>query len=238
MSASAGEAEQVLEQRRRADESRALAAEHRARAHELRAGGSTGDDGEGVDSDAFLHAGIEEVLAEIAELRAAGFDERTRSCEALAGANAVAGDERDELLRQAGAAVIRAAELEAQAIALHDELAADPDLHDALSEAAMARARAREQRELACAARAEIATAGGAMAELMSARAERHDAWAELHERLALSHQLRGQGLGELAESSQREADRLRRLAQAADERVASAEAGSGPDRPAADAAA
>lgn len=237
MSASAGEAEQVLEQRRRADESRALAAEHRARAHELRAGGSTGDDGEGVDSDAFLHAGIEEVLAEIAELRAAGFDERARSCEALAGANAVAGDARDELLRQASAAVIRAAELEAQAIALRDELAADPDLHDALSEAAMARARAREQRELASAVRAEISTAG-AMAELLSARAERHEAWADLHERLALAHQLRGQGLGELAESSQREAERLRRLAQAADERLARAESGGGPDRSAADAAA
>ncbi|HWD68612.1 MAG TPA: hypothetical protein VG293_00365 [Solirubrobacteraceae bacterium] len=237
MNASARETEQVREHRRRAEESRALAAERRARAHELRAAGNAEDEVEGVDSDAFLHAGIEEVLAEIAELRAAGFNDRALSCEALARAE-TAGDERDELLRQASAAVIRAAELEAQAIALRDELAADPRLHDALSEAALARARAREHRDLALAARAQIRSDGDAAAgALQSIRAERHDAWAELHERLALAHQHRAQGLSELAESSQREADRLRGLAQAADERLSIAERGGASDQ-AADAAA
>lgn len=226
MSANAQEAEQFREHRRRADESRALAAEHRARAHELRAGGSPGEDGEDVDSEAFLHAGIEEVLAEIAELRAAGFDERARSCEALIGAEIADGEERDELLGQASAAVIRAAEIEAEAIALREELAADPVLHDALSEAAMARARAREQRSLALAARAEIGDGGVDDGELRAIRAECPDAWAELYQRLALAHQLRGQGLDELAEGAQREAERLRALALELDERLALAEGG------------
>ena len=224
MSVSAREDEQVLEQRRRAEESRALAAEHRARAHELRAGGSAGEEDEDVDSDAFLHAGIEEVLADIAELRAAGFDERAASCEALGRAEISDAEEREALLRQASASVIRAAEFEAQAIELRDELAADEALHEALSEAAMARARAREQRALAEAAISELAPADGTGSGLEALRAERHQAWAELHERLALAHRLRGEGLSELAEASYREADRLRQLAVAADERLLAAE--------------
>jgi hypothetical protein len=236
MGASAEEAKQALEHRERAEECRALAAEHRARAHELRAGGSAAEDAEDVDADAFLHAGIEEVLAEVAELRAEGFDQRAGSCEALVRAEGVEAQERDELLRLASAAVIRAAELEAEAIALRDELAADPRLHEALSEAALERARAREQRSLAAAARAELADAE-APDELLRLRAERHEAWAELHERLALVHQLGGEGLKELAEASQREAERLRQLAQAAEERVVVAQQGT--ERPAsADAAA
>lgn len=237
MTVSAQQHEQGLEQRRRAEESRAAAAQHRARAHELRAGGNVGDDDTDVDSDAFLHAGIEEVLAEIAELRAAGFDERAESADSLAQAEAAAGDEeREELLRRASASVIRAAELEAQAIALRDELAADPALHEALAEAAMARARAREQRALAAAARAAIAD-GSPTGALDSLRAERHDAWAELHDCLARAHRLRGEGLNELAEASQREAERLRQLAQAADARVSEPEGGVAEDG-AADAAA
>ena len=142
MNVSAREAEQGLEHRRRAEDSRALAAEHRARAHELRAAGAVEEELQGVDSDAFLHGGIEEVLAEIAELRAAGFDERAVSCETLVRAEQAAGDERDGLLRQASAAVIRAAELEAQAIALRDDLAPDMGLHDVFVETATARVRA------------------------------------------------------------------------------------------------
>jgi len=228
MGASADRAEQALEHRRRAEECLALAGEHRARAHELRAGGSAGEDSEDIDRDAFLHAGIEEVLAEVAELRAEGFEQRAASCEALVQAEGAETEERDQLLRQASAAVVRAAELEAEAIALRDELAADPQLHEALSEAAMERARAREQRSLAAAARAELADAV-VPDELLRLRAERHEAWAELHERLALVHQLGGEGLSELAQASQREAERLRRLAQAAEERVLLAQQGIAP---------
>lgn len=231
MSTRAQDTEQVLEQRRRAEESRAQAAEHRARAHELRAGGTTGDEA-GVDSDAFLHAGIEEVLADIAELRTAGFEERAASGEALIRAEDAEDEaQRDDLLRRASAAVIRAAEFEAQAIALRDELAADPELHDALSEAALARARAREHRSQALAIRTELDGGVGADAELQILRAEYHEAWADLHERLALAHRLRGEGLTELAQSSHREADRLRGVALAAGERLSLAERGVEPDQ-------
>lgn len=143
MSASGREAEQGLEQRWRADQSRALAAEHRARAHELRAGVNAGDDGA-----------------------------------------------RPKLLRQASASVLRA----------------------------------REQRRLATAACVQIAGQDGTTVEPQQLRAERHEAWAEVQERLALAQRLRGEGLTELAETSAREAERLRSLAQAAQERVSAAE--------------
>ncbi|MGH2861214.1 MAG: hypothetical protein ACRDLT_06855 [Solirubrobacteraceae bacterium] len=45
-----------------------------------------------------------------------------------------------------------------------------------------------------------------------------------MQERLALAHRLRGEGLTELAETSAREAERLRSLAQAAQERLSAAE--------------
>jgi hypothetical protein len=61
----------VSDARRRAAEERARAAEHRARAHELRARAN----GSREDLADRLH--VEEVLAEIAELRASAFDDQS-----------------------------------------------------------------------------------------------------------------------------------------------------------------
>jgi hypothetical protein len=215
MTVSARDAERDLEHRRRAEELRASAAEHRARAHELRASVSTDTDTDtdtdsaDGDGEAYLHAGIEELLAEVADLRAAALDERTR------------GD------------LVRADELEQEAYALSAVGQAEAELHEAFSKAAMARARARQERRLAVVARrAAIARVAGSLADLHGVSAERHEAWAELHERLGLAHQLRGQGLVELAETSAREAEELRNLALRAEERVVQAERQAGTESP------
>jgi hypothetical protein len=82
MTVTARDAERDLEHRRRSEELRASAAGHRARAHELRASVSaaaeTDTDIDNTDGDAYLHAGIEELLAEVAELHAAALDERAQ----------------------------------------------------------------------------------------------------------------------------------------------------------------
>jgi hypothetical protein len=87
MTVTARDAERDLEHRRRSEELRASAAGHRARAHELRASVSAAaetdtdidnTDIDNTDGDAYLHAGIEELLAEVAELHAAALDERAQ----------------------------------------------------------------------------------------------------------------------------------------------------------------
>jgi hypothetical protein len=192
---------QGLQQHRTAEDLRALAAEHRARAHELRASVNGAAGPEDAGNNAYLHAGIEERLAEVADLRAAAIDER------------------------AAGATARADELEREADGLSELGEGGAELNGALSEAAMERARVREQLRLAGAARrAAIARGVGVVAELHSARAENHEAWAELHARLALAHQLRGQGLDELAETSLREAEKLRSAALRAEELFVAAE--------------
>jgi hypothetical protein len=99
------------------------------------------------------------------------------------------------------------------------------ELHDALSEAALERARVRERLRLAGAARrAAIARGESAAGTLYRARAESHEAWAELHARLALAHQLRARGLGELADTSLHEAEKLRSVAREAEQLALAAE--------------
>ena len=115
MSTDAREAERGLELRQRAEESRAVAAEHRARAHELRAGAAEVVPADGVDSEAYLHAGIGEMLAQIADLQAAGLEERAAAGDAVARADTVPAGEREDLLRQAAEAIQRAEALEREA---------------------------------------------------------------------------------------------------------------------------
>jgi MFS family permease len=204
---------QALEYRRAAEETRAWAAEHRARAHELRAG-------PGVSS-----AGIEDVLGEISELRAAALDERAAACDERVQADATQEPgEREAALERARAAALRAEAQEQEAESLSTEHEADAALHRALSDAAMERARAREQRGLAAAARGEAPDDDSAIGVLHRARAERYDAWAAMHDSLALAHQLRGEGSIEQAEAAEQEAAELREVALGAEERVSAAE--------------
>lgn len=178
-----------------------MAAEHRARAHELRASVNGAVELEKAGTDAFLHAGIEERLASVADFRA------------------------DALAARARGALTRADELEREADMLSEVGEGEVELHDALSEAALERARVRERLRLAGAARrASLARGQGPAAEFHHSRAESHEAWAELHARLALAHQLRGQGLVELAETSLREAEKLRGAALEAERQVAAAQ--------------
>lgn len=201
MTASARDEDRSDSAARDAEGLRASAAEHRARAHELRASANGAAGLEESGNDAYLHAGIEERLADVAELRAAALDERAAGHRA------------------------RAQALEREADALSQAREGEAELHGALSEAAMERARLREQLRLAGAARrAAIAGGDGPAGVTHRARAERHEAWAELHARLALAHQLRGQGLVELSVTSLAEAEKLRAEAVRADERLAAAE--------------
>jgi hypothetical protein len=205
MTASARDEDRGLEHHRDPEDLRASAAEHRARAHELRASVNGTAGLEDTGNDAYLHAGIEERLAEVADLRASAIDERARG------------------------ATARADVLEREAEGLSEVGAGEAELHGALSDAAMERARVRAQLRFAGAARrAAIARGAGVAAELHRARAENHEAWAELHARLALAHQLRGQGLDELAETSLREAEKLHSVALRAEELVAASESQAG----------
>ena len=120
MSTDARADERGREQHSRAEMSRALAAEHRARAHELRAG-AAGDD-ERTNSDAFLQAGIAEMLAQIADLRAAGLEERSAADDLFARADTAAAGEREDLLSQAAEASQRADALEQEAADLQRTL--------------------------------------------------------------------------------------------------------------------
>ncbi|HEX3617869.1 MAG TPA: hypothetical protein VHU61_15115 [Solirubrobacteraceae bacterium] len=210
MTASARDEQSGLEPGRDAEDLRASAAEHRARAHELRASVNGTDEFGQADGDAYLHAGIEERLASVANLRAEALDQRAR------------GD------------TARAEQLEREADALGEVGDGDGELHDALSQAALERARVRERLRLAGAARrAAIARGDSSAGALHRARAESHEAWAELHARLALAHQLRARGLGELAETSLHEAETLRSAARQAEQRLPAAGRQAGAESPA-----
>jgi hypothetical protein len=201
MTARARDEHRGLDPYRDAEDLRASAAEHRARAHELRASVNAADELEQAGSDAYLHAGIEERLASVADLRADALDQRAN------------GD------------AARADELEQQADALSEAGEGEGELHHALSEAALERARVRERLRLAGAARrAAIARGETAAGTLHRARAEGHEAWAELHARLALAHQLRARGLIDLADTSLQEAEKLRGAALQAEQLLLTAD--------------
>jgi hypothetical protein len=201
MPASASHEQPGLEPHREAEDLRASAAEHRARAHELRSSVNGADEFEEGGGDAYLHAGIEERLASVADLRADALDARAH------------GD------------TARAEELEHQADELSEVDEGEGELHGALSDAALERARVRERlRHAGAARRAAIARGESPAGALHRARAESHEAWAELHARLALAHQLRARGLVELAETSLREAEKLRAAALQAEQLVLATE--------------
>lgn len=122
MSTDARGAEHGHELRRRADESREVAAEHRARAHELRAGAAEAAPVDGVGSEAYRHAGIDEVRAQVAELRAAGLEERAAASDAIARADMGPAGEREDLLSQAAESDRRADALEHEAGELQGRL--------------------------------------------------------------------------------------------------------------------
>jgi MFS family permease len=239
----------ALSFRERAEEARAWAAEHRARAHELRAVGGerTGDREQARDREqagdrerADGRQRVEQVLAEIDELRARALDERAAAHEERASAaRSQAEAERAAADARAQAAEQRARAHEEQAAALAAENDLDAERHRALSQAAQERARAREQRARAeeSRAQAERAQAERAQAEHeqaederdsarepVLARAEMHDAWALMHEARALAAEHRAAGEPERAAEAERQAAAREELALAAQERVQAAE--------------
>ncbi|MEA2378054.1 MAG: hypothetical protein QOD13_1961 [Thermoleophilaceae bacterium] len=204
----------ALHDRARAEEERARAAEHRAAAHELAAG--NGDEGHPTDGRR-----VEEVLAEIAELRSNGLDERAISHDERAKAD----DTSDHSLRQAAldraaAALERAHADEEQAAALAANDRVDGHAHEQLAEAASERARAREQRALAEDARSRASQQQGAVARIASAEATLYEAWQEMHAARAQAHLSHAEGNEEAGRRHDRAADRYQEHALAAEERV------------------
>ena len=140
----AGRQLEAVRARERASTERARAAEHRAHAHEHLAAAAQGDPGTRERAE------VEGTLGEIAERTALAFDEYAHEHEELAAVAAgVGGNEAASARRRADAAHERAVahEEDARALAADDEAATA--LHAALSEAALERARRREQEVLA-----------------------------------------------------------------------------------------
>ncbi|HZE03838.1 MAG TPA: MFS transporter, partial [Solirubrobacteraceae bacterium] len=137
----APERRQSLGWRRQAEEARAWAAEHRARAHEVR---FESDGGNGQSQD---RVGIEEALSEIADLQGRALDERAYAEEARArAADSDEPHERDCALELAEAAEQRATAQDEHAAALGAEDSAEAERHEALAAAATERARAHQHR--------------------------------------------------------------------------------------------
>ena len=205
--------------RQRAEEAWAWAAEHRARAHEVRSGALPGN-GQAED-----RAGIEETLAEIAELQAKAFDARADAQEERAGAEAAEGPhDRDAARERAEAAEQRAVAEEEHAAALGAEDKAAAERHEALMAAATERARAHEHRNEAHQARAKVDESDEAGAEVAGARAEMHDAWALMHERQGAAHAARAAEDQTEVHALRREVEHAEQAALAAEERVGAAE--------------
>ncbi|HEV7882382.1 MAG TPA: MFS transporter [Solirubrobacteraceae bacterium] len=205
----------ALRDHERAEEERARAAEHRAAAHELAADALGATNGAGARQD------IEEVLADIAELRAKRLDELAISHDERANADRAGDDlQRHAGLERAAAAQERARIHKERAEALAAEHDADSRMHVELAEAASERALAREQRALADEARSHARQARGADATLAGALAARHDAWEQMHTARALAHRSHAEGNNADAERQDREAEAHQERALAADERV------------------
>ena len=202
----------------RAEEERARAAEHRAAAHEL---APAAKDGDGRAGDR-MHA--EEVLAEIAELRAAGLHERAAAHEERAKAEGLS----DEAEIRASAERVEAAQERARAAderaeALAAEHEADAQAHAELAEAASERARAREQRALVEQAEQRAREVEGAAAGVARAEAAVHERWAEMHDARARAHLARARGEEEDAVQLRREAAVAEELGRAAEARLVAA---------------
>jgi MFS family permease len=207
---------EALQARQRAEEERARAAEHRAAVHDLRANGGNGDPDR-------LRA--EQVLAEMAELRAQGFDEQATGHEERSAADDGGKDaDRQAALERAQAADERAQVDFERAEALSAEHRTDADRHNELAEAASERARAREQGALADDARGKAEQAEDAEATVFTAEAEMYDAWTRMHEAHALAHAARAEGTPDDAAAHDREADVEEERALAAKERVDAAQ--------------
>jgi MFS family permease len=163
--------------RAKAEDERANALEHRARAHELRAAASSGD------GDAAARVGLEEELAQIADLRAQALDERAAAAEEDARAERSAEDaERRAAEQLADAARERAEAFERSAAARAAADDGEERRQQALADAAAERGRAREQHAAAESAGAAAEQLEGAAAAVEEARARVHERWATTHE--------------------------------------------------------
>ncbi|HET7327743.1 MAG TPA: MFS transporter [Nocardioidaceae bacterium] len=198
-----------------AERARAEAAGHRADALELR---TAADAGDGPAADRMY---AEEVLADIADLRAQALDEQAAAHLLHAEADSTEGHSAAACQHRARAAQLRADGLTArqQALGAHDPAGAER--HGELAEAAEQRARASEQRALAEQARAAAETDN---ASVEQARAEMHESWSRMHEALAQVHAARAEGDSSAADAAEREATEVEQLALAAEERLAGSE--------------
>ncbi|HEU4974826.1 MAG TPA: MFS transporter [Baekduia sp.] len=154
----------VLTLRRDAQEARARAAEHRAKLHELQAS---------QDADTQERREAEEVLAQMAELRARALHERADGLEL----RAEAGEDDAAAAERCRAAHDRADALDEQAAALAAEDEQEAQLHRQLADAASERAAAAEERARVAELRAEAGELGErAEATSDQERAEREEA--------------------------------------------------------------
>ncbi|MDX6678923.1 MAG: hypothetical protein QOE31_2975, partial [Solirubrobacteraceae bacterium] len=202
----------------RAEEERARAAEHRAAAHELRPAADGGDRRAGD------RIAAEEVLAEIAELRATGLEERATAHEERARAE----DLEDAAQQRASAERVKAAQERAHASderaeALAAEHDADAQVHAELAEAASERARAREQRALVEQAGHEAEQLQGAAAGVARAEAAVHQRWAEMHDARARAHVAHAAGEADDAAKLEQQAAAKEELGRAAEQRLTAA---------------
>jgi hypothetical protein len=205
-----------LNDRARAEEERARAAEHRAVAHDMRAALNPGGNGRVAD-----RLRVEDVLAQIAELRAGGFDESAVVHDEQVAADQAADEaQRQAALERADAARERARAFDEHAEALAAEHRQDGQAHEALAEAAAERARAHEQRALAEQARIESGQRDGTPAELARAQVEFHDEWANVHMERALALAAEAEGDRGTASQHDRESAAHKERALAAEDRV------------------
>jgi MFS family permease len=160
-----------------AEEERARAAEHRAAVHELAAA-----NGHGNGHDLAAPQGIEQVLADIGELRANALDERASSEAERAKTGSSGSDsERRAALARADAAAERSRFFDEQAAALEAEPPAEDRPRLERAAAAFERARARDQAALAAEARGRASKLGGAAAAVANAEATLHETWQHMH---------------------------------------------------------
>jgi MFS family permease len=205
--------------REQADEERARAAEHHAAVHEQRAAGASGDERAGERAE------VEGLLAQVAELLARAHDEDAVAYDEQATAEL----EADERLAASARARAQAAEERARgheqdAGALTSEHAADAERHTALGEAARERARSSEQHALAQRARSRAQDTPGVEGDVENARAEMHDAWAQMHTQRARAHEHGSERNREQAAAASRSAEVLEERSRALSYRVEAAE--------------
>jgi hypothetical protein len=190
----------ALSMRERAEEERARGARHRAAVHEFASANGNGD-----GHDLAAGQGIEQALADIAELRAKALDERASSEDDHAKALSAGSDaERRAVAARAEAALERARSFDEQAAALEAEHHAEERPHVERAAAGSERARAGEQAALAAEARGRASTLDTAAAAVANPEAALHETWQHMHATRAEAHAQRA--AGHVAESDQHEA--------------------------------